>query len=128
MPIKVHVSTTQNYLMVYSHLHLVYASLPEKAVCGVPSFTSHTDDKRPQCWSLCWQHMQEMMDKIYEFSCRWRFLIHPDKTKILTFGEPKRVQQLKSKQRGWHVGNTCTSEIDSHTHCGILLSTSTSTV
>ena len=73
-------------------------------------------------------HMQQMMDKIYEFSCRWRFLIHPDKTKILTYGEPKRVQEFNTKQRGWHVGSTCTSEIDSHIHCGILLSTSTSTV
>ena len=28
------------------------------------------------------RHLQCMMDRVYNFSCRWTFLIHPAKTKV----------------------------------------------
>jgi exonuclease III len=69
--------------------------------------------------ALSKQSMQIMIQECYNFACKWRFLIHPDKTKILVYGENKKA----GNQRKCTLGDQPISEVKSHVHCGITLST-----
>ena len=71
-------------------------------------------------------HLQLMMNKVYEYSCKWRFMLHPGKTKVLVFNESPRHSKHNNQVRKWNVGDSICSEVESHVHCGILLSTSSS--
>ena len=65
--------------------------------------------------------MQQMIDVCYKYSCNWRFVIHPEKTVMIHWG--KNANNFK-----WAVGADKIKVVDSHTHCGILLSNRPSTI
>jgi hypothetical protein len=74
------------------------------------------------------RHLQQMMDRVYNFSCRWRFLIHPAKTKVLVFNESAHHREQNKQSRVWNVGPDRATEVNSHPHCGITLTTASSTI
>ena len=74
------------------------------------------------------QSLQKMMNCCYSFSCMWRFMIHPQKSKILVCGETKRWQKENSSSRVWKLGLNDVPQVESHTHCGILLTSAPTTI
>ena len=56
------------------------------------------------------------------------FEIHPQKTKVLVWGETKQCKMQNSVQREWLIGPNRVEEVDSHTHCGVLLTTAKSNI
>ena len=74
------------------------------------------------------KHLQLMIDKVNRLSCMWRFLIHPGKTKVLVYNETLHNHKLNMQNREWNVGPNRTYEVDSHIHCGVTLTTASSTV
>ena len=50
-------------------------------------------------------------------------MFHPVKTKILVYGDTK-----SQPDRKWYLGESYVDEVESHTHCGVLLHTSKSSV
>ena len=75
-----------------------------------------------------YKHLQIMMAKVYEYSCKWRFILHPEKTKVLVFNEPLHHSNLNSKEREWYVGEHKCLEVDSHIHCGVTLTSASSSI
>ena len=63
--------------------------------------------------------LQKMMDYCYEFSCRWRFLIHPRKSKVLIWRDASKG----NLKYDFEIGNNEVAVVKSETHCGIRLST-----
>ena len=72
--------------------------------------------------------LQIMMDQCYEYSCKWRFIIHPGKSVVMVCGENKQKLTEAPKDRNWHIGSQTIDEVINHEHCGILLSNSRSSV
>ena len=68
--------------------------------------------------------LQIMMDSCYKFACKWRFKIHPEKSKVIIWGESKHSPILQK----WYIGYYTVDKVESHTHCGVLLSSASSTV
>ena len=72
--------------------------------------------------------LQLLMDICYNFACKWRFIIHPLKTKILVFGESNKNAFINKHTRVWRVGSSIAQEVESHTHCGVELTTKKSSI
>ena len=70
--------------------------------------------------------LQKMMDTCFIFACKWRYNIHPLKSKVLVWGESKRFKNTCQEKRKWIMGNNDVSEVESHIHGGVLLSTAPS--
>ena len=69
------------------------------------------------------KHDLEAMMKIsYDYSCRWRYSLKPQKTVILVFGESATKQKKLSDSRCWRLGERPVTEHTSHRHVGITLS------
>lgn len=67
--------------------------------------------------------LQMMIDRCYQFSTKWRYLIHPIKSKILVYGESGRRRVEHSGTRVWKIGENIVKEVENQTHCGILFTT-----
>ncbi len=72
--------------------------------------------------------LQKMIDLVYNYACKWRFLLHPGKTKIMVFNESQFFSKINVPFRKWRVGDVICSETDSHKHCGTVLTTASTTV
>ena len=49
--------------------------------------------------------LSTFMNLCYEYSIRWRYEFHNDKSGIVTFGETKRIHRQSFKQRNWVLCN-----------------------
>ena len=49
--------------------------------------------------------LSTFMNLCYEYSIRWRYEFHSDKSGMVTFGETKRTHCQSIKQRNWVLGN-----------------------
>ena len=54
--------------------------------------------------------LSTFMNLCYEYSIKWRYEFHNDKSSIVTFGETKRIQFQSFKQRNWVLGNETVDE------------------
>ena len=72
--------------------------------------------------------LQAMMNICYRFSTLWRFVIHPQKSKIIVWGESTKWNAANSKQRKWLIGNDEVEEVAANKHCGVILTSSLSTI
>ena len=55
--------------------------------------------------------LSTLMSLCYEYSIRWRYEFHNDKSGILTFGETKRIHCQSFKQRNWVLGNETVTNV-----------------
>ena len=63
-----------------------------------------------------------MIKECFTFASKWRLLLHPKKSKILVYGEKKKVDRL------WKVDSTIIDEVQCHVHCGVTLCTERSRI
>lgn len=65
--------------------------------------------------------LQHMIDICYNYSRKWRFLLSPEKTKLMVFGETKVEFKKQKNQRKFFLGKFKIDEVEQHTHVGIIL-------
>ncbi len=66
--------------------------------------------------------LQKMLQVCYQYSCNWRFLYNALKTKVMVYGETKKVNERNSENRAWFLGNVKIPEVTNSKHVGITLS------
>ena len=66
--------------------------------------------------------LDQMMQKCYEFSCKWRYTLNPQKTVVLVFGETISQHKWLHLKRRWRLGIDSVEEISEHKHVWISLS------
>jgi hypothetical protein len=66
--------------------------------------------------------LQKMINKMEEYSNKWRFIFNPSKTFIVTFGESTQAFQRNKDTRTWYLYNRPMEEKQYCEHVGILLS------
>ena len=66
--------------------------------------------------------LQCMIDAIYQYSNKWRFLFNPEKTVIVTFGESTQMNNNRKNTRTWYLKDVEIKEKTSWDHVGITLS------
>ena len=64
--------------------------------------------------------LSTFMNLCYEYSIRWRYEFHNDKSDIVTFGETKRIHCQSIKQRNWVVGNEIVDERYEYKNLGVV--------
>ena len=62
------------------------------------------------------------MNLCYEYSIRWRYEFHNDKSGIVTFGETKWTHCQSIKQRNWVLGNETVDERYEYKNLGVVKS------
>ena len=62
------------------------------------------------------------MQTCYEYSCKWRYTLNPQKTVVLVFGETISQHKRLHLKRGWKLGTDSVGEKSEHKHVGITLS------
>lgn len=72
--------------------------------------------------SPCVNGLQRMINKMEEYSNKWRFTFNPSKTFIVTFGETTQAFQKNKEMRRWYLYNKPVEEKQYCEHVGILLS------
>ena len=60
------------------------------------------------------------MNLCYEYSIKWRYEFHNDKSGIVTFGETKRIHCQSIKQRNWVLGNEIVHERYEYKNLGVV--------
>jgi hypothetical protein len=63
--------------------------------------------------------LQEQLDTLESYSCRWRFDFNTSKTIAVTFGETTRTFNKNNATRNWKLYNAKVEEKRSWTHVGI---------
>ena len=81
---------------------------------------AQADDIAIVATSKC--NLQSMMDICYDFSLKWRFIIHPDKSKVLVYNESRKWANENFLARSWKLGGNVINQVQSHMHCGVLFS------
>ena len=64
--------------------------------------------------------LSTFMNLCYEYSIRWRYEFHNDKSGIVTFGETKRTHFQSIKQRNWVIGNEAVDERYEYKNLGVV--------
>ena len=64
--------------------------------------------------------LSTFMNLCYEYSIRWRYEFHNDKSDIVTFGETKRTHCQSIKQRNWVLGNETVDERYGYKNLGVV--------
>ena len=64
--------------------------------------------------------LSTFMNLCYEYSIRWRYEVHNDKSSIVNFGETKRIHCQSSKQRNWVLGNETVDERYEYKNLGVV--------
>ena len=60
------------------------------------------------------------MNLCYEYTIRWTYEFHTDKSGIVTFGETKRIHCQSFKQRNWVLGNETVDERYEYKNLGVV--------
>ncbi len=66
--------------------------------------------------------LQKMLIVCHNYSCNWRFLYNAAKTKVMVYGETKKVNERNREHRSWFLGNERIPEVTNSKHVGITLS------
>ena len=65
--------------------------------------------------------LQTMIKTAYSYSCKWRYKLNIIKTKVMVFGETKRVQAKLQPKRKWKLGVGYIEETTEYKHVGVIL-------
>lgn len=66
--------------------------------------------------------LQSLLNKVEEYSTKWRFSFNPSKSKIVTFGESTQQFNIHKQQRVWYLNGIPIDQCTTWEHVGILLS------
>ena len=64
-------------------------------------------------------NLDQTMDMVYNYSCKWRFFYNPGKSAVMVYGERKREAAKNAKFRNFSLGGVKVKERDEYDHVGV---------